>query len=104
MKLKDILGLGAESETARDGFLSSNSEKHAAVIGLFVGMTMGLVGGRDAAWLFLVLAGIGLGTRQSDVGHLEDVSKEPAYAFGAAMLSFLTTVFLLVPHLQGGVI
>lgn len=79
-------------------------EQHAIIIGSFVGLATGLAGGKDAAWLLIILATIGLGRRKARVGHLQDVQNEPVYAFGSAMGMFLVTVFIINPLLRGGVL
>ena len=99
MSLLKWLGGGKESETPRDGILSSRAEWHAFGIGLSVGLIVAVVGGKEAAELFVVFAGIALGIAEVDVGQLKHVQKEPYYALVASMISFLLTVFLIVPRL-----
>lgn len=71
-----------ESETERDGLLSSLREWHAAIVGLAVGVVVAMTGSWELAALF-VFATLGskLGTR-----HLEDVRREPWYALGSFLI------------------
>jgi hypothetical protein len=98
------LGAGPESETPEDGLLSSRAEWHSLLVGASVGVITALAGGKDAAWLFIILAGIAVGGKEANVGHLEHVSREPVYALVAAVGAFLLTTFVLVPRLPGGVV
>ena len=103
----DILkwfGAGDEDETPRYGFLSSRAEWHSFGIGLSVGFITAITGGKDAAWLFIILAGIAFGTAEVNVGHLKHVQKEPYYALVASMIGFLLTAFVVVPALPAGVV
>lgn len=84
-------------------FADTPREKHAIGIGAFVGFAVALVGGKDAAWMFVMLAAIAIGGREVNVGHLEDVKNEPAYALAAALVMFLVTVFVVMPRLPGGI-
>lgn len=92
------LGLGSEGETPRKGLLSSRAEWHALLIGLAVGFITAIVGGKDAAWLFIILSTIAFGGKEVNVGQLEHVSDEPLYALGGSVIGFLVTVFLIVPY------
>lgn len=84
-------------------FANTTSEKHAIGIGGFVGFAGGLAGGKDAAWMFVILAAIAIGGREVDIGHLKDVKNEPAYALVASVVVFLVTVFVIIPRLPGGI-
>jgi len=99
MSIRDYLGGDSEEETPRDGLLSSRPEWHGAGIGAFCGLLVGLNGAKDGAWIMVLLAGLAFGTRKAQVGQLEDVNKEPAYALGAATLMFLVTVFVILPRI-----
>jgi len=107
-KLTDVfrawLSAKKESETAYNGFLSTKGEKHAIGIGIGVGATVSLVGGKDASWLLLGLANVAIGAREVSVGQLKDVQKEPAYAFFGAMIGFLVMEFIVKPRMGGGVL
>ncbi|WP_143421026.1 hypothetical protein [Halorubrum halodurans] len=104
MSILKWLGAGSEDETPRYGILSSRAEWHAFAIGLSVGFTTALTGGKDAAWLFIILAGIAFGTAEVEVGHLKHVQKEPYYALVASMVGFLLTAFVIIPRLPAGVL
>jgi len=97
------IGAGSEDETPRDGTLSSRAEWHSVLIGLAVGAIIALTGGKDAAWLFIVLATVALGGKKVNVGHLQHVSDEPMYALVAAVVSFLVTASVIIPHLPSAV-
>lgn len=102
MSILKWLGNGSEDETPRHGLLSSRAEWHAFGIGLSVGFIVALSGGKDAAWLFIALAGIALGTTKVDVGQLKHVRKEPYYALVSSVFAFLLSVFVVLPNLPGG--
>jgi hypothetical protein len=102
MTLRDFLGLGSESETSRDGPLSSYREWHSLLIGLGVGFVAALNSPKDSAWLLLLLVGFAYGARKVDVGALRHIRKEPQYALTAALISFLITAFVIVPRLPSG--
>ena len=103
MSLGKWLGAGSEAETPRYGFLSSRAEWHSLGIGLSVGFITALSGGKDAAWLFIVLAGIAFGTAEVNIGHLKHVKREPYYALVGSVSAFLFTAFLIIPRLPGGI-
>jgi len=74
-----------ESETARDGFLSTRREVHASVIGLAVGLVVVFSGSWELAALFVFVA---LGAKLDGLrsaGILE-VRREPWYALSAFLL------------------
>lgn len=79
-----------EFETQRDGFLSSLTEWHAAIVGLAVGVVVAMTGSWELAGLF-VFATLGskLGTR-----HLEDVRREPWYALGSFLVPVLVDLII----------
>lgn len=81
------LPIGTETETDRDGFLSSRREVHAAVIGLGVG-AFGALASRPEPVLVFVLVAIGV--RAVPRGRLADVRREPWYAIGAALAGWTT--------------
>ena len=97
--LRKWLGLGEERNTPRYGLLSSYAEWHSLLIGLSVGFIIAFVGGKDAAWLFIVLSTIAFGGRKVNVGQLQDVSKEPLYALCSAVLMYLLSVFVIIPQI-----
>lgn len=103
MSILKWLGAGSEKDTPRYGFLSSRAEWHSLGIGLAVGFITALNGGKDAAWLFIVLSGITFGTAEVNIGQLKHVQKEPYYALVSSLLMFLVTAFVIVPNLPGGV-
>jgi uncharacterized membrane protein YjjP (DUF1212 family) len=103
MKLLKYLGAGSEDETPRYGMLSSRAEWHAFLIGISIGFISALSGGKDAAWMLIILAGIALGTKEVDIGHLKHIKQEPMYALVGAVISFLLTAFAVIPHLPGGI-
>lgn len=98
------LGWGRESDTPRDGLLSSRAEWHSLSLGLAVGVIVAVVGGKDAAWLFIILSTIAFGGKKVNVGQLQHVRNEPIYALVGAVVSFLISVFVVVPNLPGGVL
>jgi uncharacterized membrane protein YphA (DoxX/SURF4 family) len=98
MPLTDMLGLGDESATARDGLLSSRAEWHALTIGAGIGFVSGLQP-KHGAWLLLILTAVAVGTHRLDAGALGDLNREPHYGLGAAVIAFLATSFLVVPAL-----
>jgi len=104
MRLRDFLGIGTEQETFRDGPLSSLAEWHALLIGISVGLIIAIVGGKDAAWLFIILTTIAVGGREVNVGHLKDVKNEPVYALVGAVSSFLVGTLYVVPRLSHGLV
>ena len=78
-----------ESETDRDGFLSTRGEIHASVIGLAVGIVVVATGSWKLAALFVFVAlGMKLGSLRSK-GLLE-IRREPWYALGAFLTPVLT--------------
>lgn len=103
--MKKWLGIGKEENTPRNSVLSSLAEWHSFLIGVSVGFTTAFVGGKDAAWLFIILSTIAFGGKKVNVGQLEHVSDEPVYALIGAVLMFILTVFVIIPHVtQSGVI
>lgn len=98
------LGAGSEAETPRDGVLSSQAEWHSFGIGLAVGFIVALTGGKDAAWLFIILTGIAFGTAEVNISQLQHIKKEPYYALVSSVIGFLITAFIIVPHIPQGVI
>jgi len=103
MSIKEWLGAGSEAETPRYGVLSARAEWHSILIGISIGFITALSGGKDAAWMLIILAGIALGAKEVNIGHLKHIQKEPAYALVGAVLTFLLTAFLIIPHLPGGI-
>jgi hypothetical protein len=103
MKLLQWLGAGSEAETPRQGAFSSRAEWHSVGIGLAVGFIVALTGGKDAAWLFIMLSGIAFGSAKVNISHLKHVQKEPYYALVGSVISFLLTAFVVIPHLPGGI-
>lgn len=97
MSLLKWLGGGEEEETPRDGILSSRSEWHSLGIGASVGFIVAFVGGKDAAWLFIILSGIAFGSSRTNVKQLQHVKREPFYALVASVLMFLLSVFVILP-------
>lgn len=74
-----------ESETARDGLLSTRREIHASVVGAAVGVVGAASGSVELLALFtLATLGAKLGSR-----HLGDIRKEPWYALGAMLLGLV---------------
>ena len=104
MSVLKWLGAGNEDETPRYGFLSSRAEWHSFGIGLSVGFTVALTGGKDAAWLFLILSGIALGAAEVNVGQLKHVQKEPYYALVGSVIGFLLTAFVVIPYLPAPIV
>lgn len=98
MSLKKWLGLGKEDKTPRYGLLSSRAEWHSLLIGFAVGFITAIVGGKDAAWLFIILSTIAFGGKEVNVGQLEHVSDEPLYALSGSVVGFVVTVFLIIPY------
>ncbi|MDL0133574.1 hypothetical protein [Halobacterium salinarum] len=79
-----------ESETERDGFLSTRRELHASVVGLAVGVVTVMTGSWELAGLF-VFATLGskLGSK-----HLTDIRREPWYALGAFLAAVAVNTIL----------
>lgn len=103
--MKDLgkwIGAGPEDETPRNGVLSSRAEWHSLLVGAAVGAIIALTGGKDAAWLFIILSTVAFGSQKLEVGHLKHVRREPVYALVAAVVSFLFTAFVVVPRLPPG--
>jgi hypothetical protein len=80
----------------------SKAEFQSLILGATVGFVTALSGGKDAAWMFIILTGVALGGKKVDVGVLENVQKEPLYALTTSVLAFIITAFLIVPRLPGG--
>jgi len=99
MSLLKYLGGGSEDETPRYGTLSSRAEWHAFLIGISIGFIAALSGGKDSAWMLIALAGIALGIKEVNIGHLKHIQKEPMYALIAAVFSFLASVFVVIPRI-----
>lgn len=99
MSILKYLGGGSENETPRYGTLSSRAEWHAFLIGISIGFIAALSGGKDAAWMLGVIAAIALGVKKVNVGHLKHIQKEPMYALVAAVVSFLLSVFVVIPRI-----
>lgn len=74
-----------ESETERDGILSTLDEYHALIIGLTVGLVVAVAGAWELGTLFIAAV---LGTKLSKV-PLTVVRKERWYALGGFLLSVL---------------
>ena len=80
-----------ESETDRDGFLSTRGEIHASVIGLAVGIVVVATGSWKLAALFVsVTLGVKLGSLQS--AGLSEIRREPWYALSAFLVPVLTDI------------
>jgi len=103
MSILKWIGAGSEDETPREGTLSSRKEWHSFLIGVSIGFISALTGGKDAAWMFIILAGIALGGKKVNVGHLKHIKHEPMYALFGSVIAFLTTAFIIIPHLPGGI-
>lgn len=104
MSILKWLGGGSEAETPRDGILSSRAEWHSFGLGLAVGFIVALTGGKDAAWLFIILTGLAFGTAKANIQQLKHIKREPYYALVASVLGFLLTAFVVIPHLPRGII
>jgi hypothetical protein len=93
------LPVASESETARDGVLSSDAEMHALAVGLLVGIT-----GHLDLLLLLVTFVMGRfdGFRRS--GHLLDAVREPAYVFAGSALGLAAHILLWGDAAFGGFI
>lgn len=73
-----------ESDTERDGILSTLTEWHALIIGAAVGVAYLVTGSVELLALFTFGAlGYKLG---SDKGWLREIQREPHYALGACYL------------------
>jgi uncharacterized membrane protein YjjP (DUF1212 family) len=103
MKVLKWIGAGEEHETPRYGMLSSRKEWHSFLIGISIGFISALSGGKDAAWMLIILAGIALGSKEVNIGHLKHIKREPMYALVGAVIAFLLTAFAIIPHLPGGI-
>ena len=71
-----------ESETKRDGFLSTRREIHVAVIGLTVGVVCALAQAWELAGLFVFAT---LGSKLTPE-HLSGLRREPWYALGMFLI------------------
>jgi hypothetical protein len=103
MDLLKWLGAGEEEETPRHGILSSRSEWHSLGIGASVGFIVAFVGGKDAAWLFIILSGVAFGSSETDIKQLQHIKREPYYALVASVVMFLLSAFLIIPRIPSGV-
>lgn len=84
-----------ESETDRDGFLSTRREIHASVIGLAVGVIVVMTGAWELAALFVFVAlGVKLGSLRSP--GLVEIQREPWYALGWFLLPVLADLLVSV--------
>lgn len=81
---------GSESETARDGFLSSRPEWHAIAIGGFLGIVGGVTF-HPAVFVFAFVVVTGRGALRKRSNHLKDAAKESAYTGGAFTVMFALT-------------
>lgn len=81
-----------ESETERNGFLSTRREIHAFVVGAAVGLITGLSGSYELGALFTFLV---FGAKL-DNKHLEDIQKEAWYALGSFLLTLCIGMGLVV--------
>ena len=80
-----------ESETDRDGVLSTRGEIHASVIGLAVGIVVVATGSWKLAVLFVFVAlGVKLGSLQS--AGLSEIRREPWYALSTFLIPVLTDI------------
>lgn len=86
-------GSSDESETARDGFLSTRREIHASVIGLAVGLVVVFSGSWELAALF-VFASLGAKLDGLRSAGFTEIRREPWYALGAFLLSVGTDLAL----------
>jgi len=77
-----------ESETKRNGVLSTLDEWHALVIGLTVGLVVAAAGAWELGALFIAAV---LGTKLSKV-PLKTIRKERWYAMGGFLMSTLITL------------
>ena len=77
-----------ESETSRDGSLSTQREIHASVVGFVVGVVVAMLGAWELAGLF-VFATLGskLGSK-----YLGDIRREPWYALGFFLMGAAITM------------
>jgi len=89
-----------ESETERDGLLSTRREWHATIGGLAVGVVVAMTSSWELAGLFVFAAlGAKLGSK-----HLGDLRREPWYGLGAFLATVTVTrygpiVLDLIPRL-----
>mgnify|MGYP000542531654 CR=1 FL=1 len=75
MSFSNLLPSGSESETERDGFLSSRAELHAVAVGFLAGVLLAVTRRIEVAALF---GAVVFGTRKVR-GHLKDARREAAY-------------------------
>lgn len=84
-----------ESETERDGFLSTRREIHASVIGIVVGIAVAMTGSWELAGLF-VFATLGTKLGSLDSVGLLEIRREPWYASGGFLVPVLAKFALAV--------
>lgn len=77
-----------ESETERNGFLSTRREIHAFVVGAAVGLITGLSGSYELGALFMFAV---FGAKL-DNKHLNDIQQEAWYALGAFIPTLLAGI------------
>jgi len=91
--MSDLLSTVSESETARDGFLSSRAELHAVAIGFLGGLLLAVTGRIEVAVLF---GGVVFGARKVR-GHLLDARREAAYTALGFVLPLLAYLWGIAP-------
>jgi hypothetical protein len=92
-RLKQFLPASSEGENAYNGVLSTTTEWHSLAVGLGAGLATGVSGNPAPIG---AAAAFALGrVPTSDIGHLRDVTREPAYAFGGMAIGFVAGTFLL---------
>lgn len=86
-----------ESETERDGFLSTRREIHAAIMGLAVGVAAALSGSYELAGLFVFATlGAKLGGLKSTA--LAELRREPWYGLAAFLLGLVLTLVAMAHY------
>jgi hypothetical protein len=81
-----------ESETERNGFLSTRREIHAFVVGAAVGFITGLSGSYELGALFM----FSVFGAKLDNKHLDDIQQEAWYALGSFLLTLCIGMGLVV--------
>ena len=85
----------SESGSERDGLLSYATEWHAAIIGLFTALSLGLPG---LALIVVTALGLKRWKQISNRKAVKELRKEPWYGIGAGGVGYLGNHFLGLPN------
>lgn len=84
----------SESDSERDGLLSYASEWHAAILGLFTALSLGLPG---LGLIVVTALGLKRWKQISNRKAVKELQREPWYGIGAAGVGYLGNHFLGLP-------